>query len=56
MKLISIEGQMYKVSNKIYEEISEANISGDYDKQDDLMIQVQENYKNIGFVNNFYFH
>ena len=55
MKLITIEGRMYKVPNKVYEEISEANINADYEKQNELMDKVEQTYKRIAFVNNFYF-
>ena len=55
MKLISIEGQMYKIPDKLYNEISEANLEADYDKQNELMSKVEEEYPRKGFVNNFYF-
>ena len=55
MELISIEGQMYKVTDKVEKAISDANIEGNYELQNDLMIEVENKYPCKGFINNYFY-
>lgn len=55
-KIITIEGKIYQVSSKDFNEIELASISRDENKWTLLLDKVQKKYKTTGFVcGSFYY-
>ena len=55
MRLISIDGLMYKIKEKDYKELNEIVVNNDTKKYAKILDKIKEDYKSVGYINQFFY-